>query len=518
MFHRITTFTTRFPKSVIAFWLLLALALSSVSAAAGYKVMTDDTAEFLPKGSESAQAIAYARTAFDVQKGTRTVTMLVKRDDGKALTDPDREHVGALAATMPKWPSDSARAGRVVAAQAGPLAPDRQFQLVALQWKANATDPIAQEHFREIRDRAAAQAGAHDLTVGFTGGIATQADRVEATKDSAGPPRLLLFAAAIVLTALFFRGTLAASSRWSHLLVVGAASGLVVLAAAALGFKLDTRTPQLITVVLVGIGVDYFLFLLFRLRERLRAGEDAAPPRAPPPARSARSSPRPHSPSSPRSPRWRSPTSASSGCSARRSPSPSRDAARRRDADARDRGSHRPRACSGPRGVGARAHRWAGRPPRAPHRPSARPRRARRDRGPGRARDVRRRHDDVLRPRRRPDDPCDPHRDQITARPVRRGHRSAAGLRQVHRARADRRAAQAAARRARRRRRRDRGRRAGHDAGSPRRPDRRGARLRADQRDGAWTSPAGRSATPRTTPRPAGRGRWSPARRRRSPM
>ncbi len=33
-------------------------------------------------------------------------------------------------------------------------------------------------------------------------------------------------------------------------------------------------TPQIIHVVLVGIGVDYFLFLLFRLRERLRAGED----------------------------------------------------------------------------------------------------------------------------------------------------------------------------------------------------------------------------------------------------
>jgi uncharacterized membrane protein YdfJ with MMPL/SSD domain len=68
MFHRIITFPTRFPKSVIAFWLLLALALSSVSAGVGYKVMTDDTTEFLPKESESAQAIAYAQDAFGVQK------------------------------------------------------------------------------------------------------------------------------------------------------------------------------------------------------------------------------------------------------------------------------------------------------------------------------------------------------------------------------------------------------------------------------------------------------------------
>jgi len=275
MFHRIITFTTRFPKSVIAFWLLLALALSSVTAGVGYKVMTDDTAQFLPKGSESAQAIAYAQDAFGVQTGTRTVTMLVKRDDGKALTAADRTQVGHLATELSSRPSDSERAGRVIAAQAGPVAPDGQFQLVALQWKANATDPIAQEHFREIRDRAADQARAHGLSVGFTGGIATQADRVEATEDSTGIAQLLLFAAVILLSLLFFRGPLAAIVPLvSILFVAGAASGLVVLAALMLGFKLDTSTPQLITVVLVGIGVDYFLFLLFRLRERLRAGDD----------------------------------------------------------------------------------------------------------------------------------------------------------------------------------------------------------------------------------------------------
>jgi putative drug exporter of the RND superfamily len=275
MFHRITTFTTRFPKSVIAVWLVLALTLSSAAAGVGYKVMTDDTSEFLPKGSESAQALAYARDAFGVQKGTRTVTMLVKRHDGTALTAADRAQVASLAAELPQWPSDSERAGRVVAAQPGPVAPDRQFQLVALQWKANATDPIAQDHFRDIRDRAADQARAHDLNVGFTGGIATQADQVAATEDSSATAQTLLFAAVILLSLLFFRGPLAALVPLAAiLLVAGAASGLVVLAALALGFKVDTSTPQLITVVLVGIGVDYFLFLLFRLRERLRAGED----------------------------------------------------------------------------------------------------------------------------------------------------------------------------------------------------------------------------------------------------
>ncbi len=58
------------------------------------------------------------------------------------------------------------------------------------------------------------------------------------------------------------------------IVVGGAAGGLIVAAALVLGFQLDASTPQLITVVLVGIGIDYFLFLLFRVRERLQAGED----------------------------------------------------------------------------------------------------------------------------------------------------------------------------------------------------------------------------------------------------
>jgi RND superfamily putative drug exporter len=87
--------------------------------------------------------------------------------------------------------------------------------------------------------------------------------------------QVLLFGSVIVLSLLFFRGPLAAVVPLAAIyLVAAAASGLVVLAALAFGFTLDASTPQLITVVLVGIGVDYFLFLLFRLRERLRLGED----------------------------------------------------------------------------------------------------------------------------------------------------------------------------------------------------------------------------------------------------
>jgi RND superfamily putative drug exporter len=277
MFRRITTFVTHRPKTVIALWAVIALALASLGGSLAYKATTDDTAQFLPKGSESAQAMRYAETAFGQQKGAHTVTMLVKRADGARLTAADRTQIRALAGAMPHWQASdrSERAGRIVAAQAGPAAPDGRFQLVGLQWKAATSDPIAQEHFRDVRDRAAEQARGHALRVGFTGAIASSADYVQASQGTRALSQALLFAAIIALSLLFFRGPLAAVLPLiTIVLVASAASGLVVLAALAFGLKLDAGTTQLITVVLIGIGVDYFLFLLFRLREHLRAGED----------------------------------------------------------------------------------------------------------------------------------------------------------------------------------------------------------------------------------------------------
>jgi RND superfamily putative drug exporter len=288
MLRRIITFVTSHPKRIILLWLVAAVALTGVGTQLGHRVVTDDTARFLPSTSESARATQFAATAFGVQDGTTTVTALVKRADGRPLTRADRAGVATLTERLRSWrvdtdaldvqdqPGDLAeRAGGIVAAAPGPPAADGRFALVGLQWKANSSDLVAQEGFRQIRDRAAGAAHADGLRVAFTGGIASTADQAEADEDTTALQGSLLLGAVVVLSLLFFRAPLAALlPLFAIYLVTGAASGLVVLAALAFGFDLDVGTPQIIHVVLVGIGVDYFLFLLFRLRERLRAGDD----------------------------------------------------------------------------------------------------------------------------------------------------------------------------------------------------------------------------------------------------
>jgi putative drug exporter of the RND superfamily len=57
-------------------------------------------------------------------------------------------------------------------------------------------------------------------------------------------------------------------------LVFTLAQSLIAAAGKLFDFEVGTELTTLLTVVLFGIGTDYILFLLFRLRERLRAGDD----------------------------------------------------------------------------------------------------------------------------------------------------------------------------------------------------------------------------------------------------
>jgi len=287
MLRHIINLATSKPKRVIALWVVVVLALSSIASLKGHEVMTDDTSQFLPKSSESAQATHFAQEAFGQQEGTTTVTALVERADGAPLTAADRAHVAKLRSGLAAWRIEAARldvpdgtpdvedrTGRIVATAAGPLAPGARFELVALQWKANSTDAVAQSAFRQVRDRAQRAAAAGDLRVSFTGGVASASDQAQADEFETGLQSALLLGSVVLLSLLFFRGPLAAIVPLVAIYAVASAAfGLIVLSALAFGFDLSVGTPETVTVVLVGIGIDYFLFLLFRARERLRAGD-----------------------------------------------------------------------------------------------------------------------------------------------------------------------------------------------------------------------------------------------------
>ncbi|MFI6474102.1 MMPL family transporter [Streptomyces sp. NPDC050516] len=283
MIRALTGYSTRHPWKVIALWAVLGLALTALAPTLFARVTQNQTGNFLPRSYDSAAALRIAEEQFGVDPDATTVTVLVARSDGKALGAADQKRVEAEAAKLggrrvvmpreddaPKFlVPDRSQTPRIAPAM---TAPDRSFELLTVELTGNPSDTGVQGVYRAFRDAARTQFAEAGMRTGFTGALADTVDTTDANKTATTIGGALLTGLIILLNVLVFRSVLAAILPLLAVAVIGgAAAGAVGVAAMLTGLKLDASTPSLINVVLLGIGIDYLLFLLFRFREQLRS-------------------------------------------------------------------------------------------------------------------------------------------------------------------------------------------------------------------------------------------------------
>ncbi|MEV7415880.1 MMPL family transporter [Streptomyces sp. NPDC089919] len=283
MIRALTRFATRHPWKIIAVWAVLGVALAGVTPVLTARVTQSQTGDFLPREYDSAAALRIAEERFGADPDAVTVTVLVARKDGARLTAADHEKVAAGAARLGKrriempreddMPSflvpDRSQTPRVATAM---TAPDGRFALLSVALTGNAADEGVQGVFRAFRDTARSQFAEAGLRTGFTGPLADGVDTADSHKTASTIGSALIMGLIVLLNVLVFRSLLAAVlPLLAVALISGVAGGAVAGAAMLTGLQLDAGTPGLIGVVLLGIGVDYFLFLLFRFREQLRS-------------------------------------------------------------------------------------------------------------------------------------------------------------------------------------------------------------------------------------------------------
>ncbi|MFE3520734.1 MMPL family transporter [Streptomyces sp. NPDC059161] len=283
MIRALTGYSTRHPWKVIALWAVLGVALSALAPILIARVTQSQTGDFLPRSYDSAAALHIAREQFGEDPDATTVTVLVARSDGKDLSAADHKRVEAEAAklgrrrvVMPRQDDmpeflvqDRSQTPRIAPAM---TAPDRSFQLLTVQLTGNPTDIGVQGVYRTFRDAARTQFAEAGMRTGFTGSLADTVDTTDAHDTAAKVGSALVMAFIVLLNVLAFRSVLAALLPLLAVALIGGVAGGAVAGAALLtGHKLDASTPSLIQVVLLGIGIDYLLFLLFRFREHLRA-------------------------------------------------------------------------------------------------------------------------------------------------------------------------------------------------------------------------------------------------------
>ncbi|NNH71809.1 MMPL family transporter [Nocardia uniformis] len=269
MFASLGRFVVHRPWVVIGIWLI---AIIGVVVAAPKLTATTDQSEFLPSHYESIQAMELQQRAFPDSQ-VPAALIVVARSDEAPLTERDSAKVAEVATVL-----SGRNIADVTAIAATPPSENRLVQVIAVQMtKVTAPDDTRQtDAVKSLRDALKEQVSDTDLKAGITGAAASQLDQVESSEKGLAIIGIATIILILTLLLIIFRSPVIALLP---IVVIAGISmlvgGVIAMVAKAFDLQIDSSVQALLTVVLFGVGTDYILFLMFRYRERLRAGDDA---------------------------------------------------------------------------------------------------------------------------------------------------------------------------------------------------------------------------------------------------
>ena len=196
------------------------------------------------------------------------------RAEGGRLTGADSARIAAIARSL-----GSRHIPNITGITAGASSPNRLVQtaLVAMPDSVvNGSSTAGGDAVKVLRADIKPLMAGTGLTEGVTGSAAQQLDSQQSSKRAQQIVLLATLALILVLLLVIFRSPVIALLPLVVIALVSqVATGLISDVNKALHLNADSSISTILIVVLFGIGTDYILFLMFRYRERLRAGEDA---------------------------------------------------------------------------------------------------------------------------------------------------------------------------------------------------------------------------------------------------
>jgi RND superfamily putative drug exporter len=255
-------FAVRFRWAVVAAWVtatVLAILLLPTLAS----VVKENNADQLPASSPS---LAAARLATPFRDPDQTPVLVVIARGGGTVTAADSAAIGRLAARLAK----------VAAVQQvkdlGDSA-DRQAVQLEVLARLNVATPVpAQRLVAGLRAAIAASPLPGGLRAHLAGPAATQADASQASQKAVNLGQDLSIVFIVALLLVVFRALLAPLLTLAPAVLVTQLAGRVIGEAGTAGLPVSSLTQFLLLVLTLGAGTDFGLFLVFRVREELRAG------------------------------------------------------------------------------------------------------------------------------------------------------------------------------------------------------------------------------------------------------
>ena len=255
----------RFRWAIVLAWVAGTIAAMVLLPSLSNVTQSDNTS-FLPASAPSERA---AQLASPLQGASLTaVTVVAARADGP-LTGADQAAIARLSGAL-------ARVARVTSVRdAGQSADGQAEQFTVLAALAQSGGLATSQQaslvasLREVIRTAALPAG---LMAHTAGSVATRVDTNATSSKTGGQVQWFSIIFVIALLMAVFRSALAPLIAVLPALVVVLVAERLTAEAAVHGLGVSQIASLLLIVLVLGAGTDYALFLMFRVREEMRAG------------------------------------------------------------------------------------------------------------------------------------------------------------------------------------------------------------------------------------------------------
>jgi putative drug exporter of the RND superfamily len=266
-FDALGRFVVRYRYAVILAWIILIVVATRALPSLGSEV-NNDNSQFLPSTAPSSIAARLATPIFGNPNTTSDISVVAATSTG-TLNSADQSAIAREALLLRRIP-------RVESVRVAGISSDGQAAELLANVRVNQADITRQKTvvndvistFRHIR----APAG---LQLAVAGTIATNVANQASSNKTGSRTQSFTLLFIVILLLFVFRSLLAPIITLLAPAFALLVSDRFIGGLGAHGLKISEITQLLLIVLLIGAGTDYGLFLVFRVREQIRAGQGA---------------------------------------------------------------------------------------------------------------------------------------------------------------------------------------------------------------------------------------------------
>jgi len=265
IFGGIGAFAVKFRWLVIVAWVVAAVAVPKFLPSLA-SVTQGNNSAFLPANAPSQHASDLA-APFGISSNESPVPVVAAVSQG-TLTAADQAWLSSLQSSLRTVPTV------VSVRDLGRSSDGQAEQLQVLSNVSQNDENAVTDLINNLRAQITRAGPPPGLQVHLAGQVAINVDQQKQSGSTGNSVQDIALIFILILLLLIFRSLLAPLITVIPALLAVTISGPLVGAAAHAGLKVSQLSQLMLIVLVLGAGTDYGLFLVFRVRENLRAGLD----------------------------------------------------------------------------------------------------------------------------------------------------------------------------------------------------------------------------------------------------